>query len=180
MALVIDAGEAPREGGYREAHRGRLTIRHRAIPTARIGWMLSILVAVGGLYALSSMLIHHPHFSVKVWIGLMILPLAVVAFVTKSLNRTVIRVERGTLSVRYGPFPPRRRLELATSSIERLAFWTNRETVRSATVELHMVDAFLHDGSAVTLISGIRVREEARRIRAALEEHLGLGTPQPG
>lgn len=91
------------------------------------------------------------------------------------LNRTVIGLEGGRLSVRSGPIPWPGNKDVETTSIEQL-FCIEYESYRQNNVPQYRfaVHAVTREGGKMKLITGMEQAEQALYLEQLLEKHLGI------
>ena len=89
------------------------------------------------------------------------------------LNRTVVRVGRGQLTVRHGPVPWRGNWTLSTTELRQL--YSVEQPPRSRKgVPTYTVQAILASGRTLPLLGGLRDTGQALYIEQAFERHLGI------
>ena len=95
--------------------------------------------------------------------------------VATCVNRTVIRVERGFLSIRHGPLPWSGNKRIPLESLEQVFCLEEvRQSGRSGPTIRYSVRAVMKGGRAVVLVAGLKDPAEARAIEQALESRLGI------
>jgi hypothetical protein len=109
-----------------------------------------------------------PLLHVAVGVGLAYFTLA--GFV----NRTVLTVERGEVSVRHGPLPWPGNVDVSAGSLEQLFCTEKVIRSRNGTTVRYNVEAVLRDGRQLTLLKALDAQEEALFIEQTLERHLGI------
>ncbi|HEY8428110.1 MAG TPA: hypothetical protein VIL20_07035, partial [Sandaracinaceae bacterium] len=92
--------------------------------------------------------------------------------VTGLVNRTVLRVEGGKLSVRHGPLPWIGNVEIETARL--LQLYVRRHSSKRDFPDTWSVQADTDDFETITLLDGLDDREQAEYIEWAVEAHLGI------
>ncbi len=91
------------------------------------------------------------------------------------LNRTVLKVASGTLTVRHGPLPWPGNHTIETAQLEQLYCTEHVSTSKQGGSTTHYrVNAALADGRKLRLLSGMSEVEQALFIEQKLEDHLGI------
>ena len=170
----MESGEPPlpAEGGYRTAavrERGPLVITRRwfrpryllMLVTAMIPWY-ALVARTGGSITTIGMLVMLPF-----------LALTYLA-VTGLVNRTVLRVEGGKLSVRHGPLPWIGNVEIETARLRQLYVRRRMHHTKNGTYYTWSVQADTDDFETITLLARLHDREQAEYIEWAVEAHLGI------
>ena len=87
------------------------------------------------------------------------------------LNRTVIQIKDGVLSVRHGPIPARGNRTIPVHEVRQLY---TEEVVGSKGAKTYKLNAVVASGSAHALASDLSNPQQALFIERAVEDHLGL------
>ncbi|MDX1948808.1 MAG: hypothetical protein SFU86_25695 [Pirellulaceae bacterium] len=97
------------------------------------------------------------------------------------VNRTVIRVSQGELSVRHGPLPWPGNTRLPTADIQQLFCSESVRRNRRSTTASYEVQALLTSGEKKKLLTGLDDLDHALFIEQTLEQHLEIeDLPVPG
>ncbi len=90
------------------------------------------------------------------------------------LNRTVIRVADGMLSIRHGPLPWMGNRTIPTSDLRQLYIRRRVYRGKNGTSTKWELRADTTDDVTVKLLAGMASRDQAEYIEWAIEEHLGI------
>lgn len=179
--LRVESGEPPlpAEGGYRTAavrERGPLVITRRWFRPLHLfllvfamvwdGFLVSWYAAVARTGGSIEMLFPLLHVAAGVAVTY--------AAVTGLVNRTVLRVEGGKLSVRHGPLPWIGNVEIETARLRQLYVRRRMHHTKNGTYYTWSVQADTDDFETITLLARLHDREQAEYIEWAVEAHLGI------
>jgi phage FluMu protein Com len=90
------------------------------------------------------------------------------------LNKTELRLSRGSLSVRHGPLPWRGNKELSVQGLSQVFCQQGFHSAGREGQALYSVHALKDDGSRVELLSGLPSLEHAQYIEQQVEGFLGI------
>ncbi len=108
-----------------------------------------------------------------------VLHLAVGAFLTyfvisTFVNKTVIRVAEGELSVKHGPLPWGGNCRIATSDLKQVFCTEKRHRRKHGCGYTYCVEALKRDNSKLTLVSSLEELDQALFIEQQVEQHLKM------
>lgn len=168
--------EGPSElssGDYRVAagKLGRLRITRRWFSAQHlftlffaIVWNSFMVVWIAGAISqggLTMLLFSIAHIALGVWVAYKAL--------TALLNRTVIEIDRGRLTVRHGPIPAAGNRDVALDDLRQLFTTEIADSEGAPTCDLH---AMVSNGPAITLVKELTDVRQALFIERAIEDHL--------
>lgn len=92
------------------------------------------------------------------------------------VNRTIVRISQGTLTVEHGPLPWTGNVSVAAADVDQVYCTekAGRRGERSSAASTYIVNAVLKDGRSVKLVSVSLERKQALYIEQKLEEKLGI------
>jgi hypothetical protein len=122
-------------------------------------WMIRALVGNAETMAIFAI----PHFVV----GIVLLYVGL----TGLLNRTVIEIDRGTLTVRHGPIPAWGNRDIPVHELKQLFTLEKRGGKGGRSYELLAV---AHTGPTITLAKGMTDPQQALYLERLIEEHLEI------
>lgn len=182
--ITVESGEPPLSTaeGYRTAaaprERGPLVITRRWFRPLHV-FLLVFAICWDGFLVLWYVL----GLSTGAPIAMLLFPLLHVAAgagvtyaaLTGLVNRTVLRVEGGKLTVRHEPLPWIGNVEIETARLRQL--YLRRRTHRTKNGGMYYtwnVQAETDALEAITILARLHDREQAEYIEWAVEEHLGI------
>ncbi len=125
-------------------------------------WISAALAAGAGDFALFASL------HVLVGIGVAYAALA------QILNRTTVDASFGALTVRHGPLPAARNVELSRETIRQLYGVERVRRSRRSTSVTYELQAIKADGGSVAVVKGLETPEQALFLEQELERFLGI------
>jgi len=90
------------------------------------------------------------------------------------LNKTVIRVTSGDLSVTHGPLPFGGNCRLSVADLKQVFCVEKRHRRKHGCGYTYTVEALKHDHSKLTLVSNLEELDQALFIEQQVEQHLKI------
>lgn len=176
IELHRDAPIANATSDYRSpsASAGRLRIvrrwfvpQHIFLLLFAIAWNSFMVFWIAGALSsgagLAPLLFSTVHVGVGVWVAY--------KAISGLLNRTVIEVDRGVLTVRHGPIPAAGNRDIAITELRQLF---TVEKVGNKGVRSYELHAIVSNGPTVTIAKELPEARQALFLERAIEDHVGI------